>query len=170
MNRILKWLHDFWKIHGQMHYVKHQYSTTNHCEHTAICGESMYCTKTNFCSETWMLTECGAIWGWGPGLCAQSRFDCISLGCMAAAASSYYDSWKTAAPKRIIYDYTTEAQPASCSMGKRYSSPVKESWRCPERSRKLRFPDYMTTAQDGGKVVSHTHRPPLPQEILLELC
>jgi hypothetical protein len=28
-------------------------------------------------------------------------------------------------------------------------------------SRKLRFPDYMTTAQDGGKVVSLTHRPPL---------
>jgi hypothetical protein len=24
------------------------------------------------------------------------------------------------------------------------------------------FPDYMTTAQDGGKVVSLTHRPPLP--------
>jgi hypothetical protein len=35
--------------------------------------------------------------------------------------------------------------------------------RCgPEGSRKLRFPDYMTTAQDGGKVVSLTHRPPLP--------
>jgi hypothetical protein len=28
--------------------------------------------------------------------------------------------------------------------------------------RKLRFPDYLTTAQDGGKVVSLTHRPPLP--------
>ena len=31
----------------------------------------------------------------------------------------------------------------------------------PEGSRKLRFPDFMTTAQDGGKVVSLTHRPPL---------
>jgi hypothetical protein len=29
-------------------------------------------------------------------------------------------------------------------------------------SRKLRFPDFMTTAQDGVKVVSLTHRPPLP--------
>ena len=28
--------------------------------------------------------------------------------------------------------------------------------------RKLRFPDYVTTTQDGGKVVSLTHRPPLP--------
>jgi len=32
----------------------------------------------------------------------------------------------------------------------------------PEGSRKLRFADFMTTAQDGGKVVSLTHRPPLP--------
>jgi len=32
----------------------------------------------------------------------------------------------------------------------------------PECSRKLRFPDFVTTAQDGGKVVSLTHRPPLP--------
>jgi hypothetical protein len=28
--------------------------------------------------------------------------------------------------------------------------------------RKLRFPDFVTTAQDGGKVVSLTHRPSLP--------
>ena len=31
-----------------------------------------------------------------------------------------------------------------------------------ECSRKLRFPDCVTTAQDGGKVVSLTHRPLLP--------
>ena len=37
-----------------------------------------------------------------------------------------------------------------------------QAWSGPEGSRKLRFPDFMTTAQDGGKVVSHTHRPPLP--------
>jgi len=34
-----------------------------------------------------------------------------------------------------------------------------QAWSGPEGSRKLRFPDYMTTAQDGGKVVSLTHRP-----------
>ena len=28
--------------------------------------------------------------------------------------------------------------------------------------RKLRFPDFKTTAKDSGKVVSLTHRPPLP--------
>jgi len=32
----------------------------------------------------------------------------------------------------------------------------------PEGSTKLRFSDFMTTAQDGGKVVSLTHRLPLP--------
>jgi len=37
-----------------------------------------------------------------------------------------------------------------------------QAWSGPEGYRKLRFPDYMTTAQDGGKVVSPTHRPPLP--------
>ena len=35
-------------------------------------------------------------------------------------------------------------------------------WTGPEGSRKLRFPDFVTTAQDGGKFVSLTHRPPLP--------
>ena len=37
-----------------------------------------------------------------------------------------------------------------------------QAWSDPEGSRKLRFPDFMTTAQDGGKVVSLKHRPPLP--------
>ena len=32
----------------------------------------------------------------------------------------------------------------------------------PEVCRKLKFPDFMTTAQDGGKVVSLRYRPPLP--------
>jgi len=37
-----------------------------------------------------------------------------------------------------------------------------QAWSGPEGSRKLRFPDFVTTAQDGGKVVSLAHRPPLP--------
>ena len=39
-----------------------------------------------------------------------------------------------------------------------------QAWIGPEGSRKLRFPHFMTTAQDGGKFVSLTHRPPLPPE------
>jgi hypothetical protein len=45
--------------------------------------------------------------------------------------------------------------------GKGKAVPL-QAWSDPEASRKLRFPDYMTTAQDGGKVVSLTHRSPLP--------
>jgi hypothetical protein len=37
-----------------------------------------------------------------------------------------------------------------------------QAWGGPEGSRKLRFPDFLTTAQDGGKVVSLTQRPHLP--------
>jgi len=37
-----------------------------------------------------------------------------------------------------------------------------QAWSGPEGSRKLSFPDFMTTAQDGGKVVSLTHWPTLP--------
>ena len=39
-----------------------------------------------------------------------------------------------------------------------------QAWSGPEGSRKLSFPDFMTTAQDGGKIVSLTHRQPLPPE------
>ena len=45
--------------------------------------------------------------------------------------------------------------------GKGKAVPLKV-WSGPEGSRKLRFPDFMTTAQDGGKVVSLKHWPPLP--------
>jgi len=50
----------------------------------------------------------------------------------------------------------------------KYSDIVKgkavplQAWSGLEDYRKLRFPDYMTTAQDGRKVVSPTHRPSLP--------
>ena len=47
----------------------------------------------------------------------------------------------------------------TCKKGK--SVPL-QAWSGPEGSRKLRFPDFMITAQEGGKVVSLTHRPHLP--------
>ena len=37
-----------------------------------------------------------------------------------------------------------------------------QAWSGPQGSRKLRFPDFMTTAQGGGKFVRFTHRPHLP--------
>jgi hypothetical protein len=45
--------------------------------------------------------------------------------------------------------------------GKGKAVPL-QAWSGPKGSRKLRYPDYMTTAQDGGKVVRLTHRQPLP--------
>ena len=47
------------------------------------------------------------------------------------------------------------------SKGKGKTVPL-QAWSGPEGSRKLRFPDFITTAQDGGKVVSLTHRPSFP--------
>jgi hypothetical protein len=44
--------------------------------------------------------------------------------------------------------------------GKGKAVPL-QAWSDPEGYRKLRFPDFMTTVQDGGKV-SLTHQPSLP--------
>jgi hypothetical protein len=48
--------------------------------------------------------------------------------------------------------------------GKGKAVPL-QAWSGPTFSGKLRFPDFMTTAQDGGKVVSLKHRPSLPPGI-----
>jgi hypothetical protein len=54
--------------------------------------------------------------------------------------------------------------------GKGKGKPVPlQAWSGPEGSRKLRSPDFMTTAHEGGKVVSLTHRPPLPPGMFLVL-
>ena len=47
--------------------------------------------------------------------------------------------------------------------GKGKAVPL-HAWSGPDGSRELRFPDFMTTAQEGGKVVRLTHRPPLTLE------
>jgi len=53
------------------------------------------------------------------------------------------------------------SQNATQVKGKGKAVPL-QAWSGPEGSRKLRFPDFVTTAQDGVKVVSLTHRPPFP--------
>jgi len=45
--------------------------------------------------------------------------------------------------------------------GKGKAVPL-QTWTSPGDSKKLRLPNFVTMAQDGGKVVSLTHRPPLP--------
>jgi len=59
--------------------------------------------------------------------------------------------------KQRSFKTTTSDQ----SKGKGKADPLW-AWSGPAGSRKLRFPDFMTTTQDGGKVVSPMHRPPLP--------
>jgi len=52
--------------------------------------------------------------------------------------------------------------------GKGKSVPL-QAWSSPEGSRKLRFPEFMTTAQDDGKVVSLSTGRLYPQEMFLVL-
>ena len=63
--------------------------------------------------------------------------------------------------------YYGEGTPRLCSpmaLGGKGKSVPLQALSGPEGSRKIMFPDFMTTAHDGGKVVSLTHRPPLPLE------
>jgi hypothetical protein len=74
---------------------------------------------------------------------------------------------------KIVKYYNTIPSAITCYMTKTFlhgdwkvnkkgKAVPLQAWSGPECSRKLRFPDYMTTAQDGRKVVSIMHRPPLP--------
>jgi len=51
--------------------------------------------------------------------------------------------------------------PSYVDKGRGKAVPL-QAWSGPEGSSKLRSPNFMTTEQDGGKVISLTHRPPLP--------
>jgi hypothetical protein len=52
-------------------------------------------------------------------------------------------------------------QPTLCLKAKGKAVPL-QAWRGPEFSRKLRFPDFITTAEECDKFVSLTHQPSLP--------
>ena len=75
---------------------------------------------------------------------------CSSANAPASPAAARFKAW--------VYDGTVVETVGSIPAGGH--NPL-QTWSGPESSRKLRFPDFMTTAQDGGKVVSLTHRPPL---------
>ena len=47
-------------------------------------------------------------------------------------------------------------------MIKAVAADLLQAWSAPEDSRKLRFPDFVTTAQEGVKIVSFMHRPHVP--------
>jgi hypothetical protein len=58
----------------------------------------------------------------------------------------------------VVVSSSTNNQPNVDIKGK--AVPL-QAWSSPEGSRKLRFPDFMTKAHEGGKFVSLTHRSPL---------
>jgi hypothetical protein len=53
----------------------------------------------------------------------------------------------------------TDNEATHCGQG---TAVPLQAWGGPEGSRNLRFPDFMTTEQDGSKVVSATHRLRIP--------
>ena len=71
--------------------------------------------------------------------------------------------WPTglAVPLQGLEWLTGLAVPLQGWSGPKGSQCRYRAWSGPQGSSKLRFPDLVTTAQDGGKVVSLTHRPPL---------
>ena len=75
----------------------------------------------------------------------------LSTGSLNKVISSY----------STVFNYLNFAS-SVCMYACKVKAVPLQAWSGPEGSRKLRFPDFMTTAQDGGKVVSLTHRPPLP--------
>jgi hypothetical protein len=59
------------------------------------------------------------------------------------------------------YIFSPRLQLRGVNGGKGRAVPL-QAWSGPDGSKKLRFLDYVTTSQDGDKVVILTHRPPLP--------
>jgi len=68
-----------------------------------------------------------------------------------------------AASLRILLFFSVSINPPMLHvLIKKGKAVPLQTWSDPESSRKLRFPDFMTTALEGGKVVSLTHQPHLP--------
>ena len=93
---------------------------------------------------------------------------CNSSTVMYNRSTAIFSNWG-----KIIFNSVTEIYNRRIIQYNRNTIKGKadplQAWSGPECSRKLSFPDFMTTAEGGGKVVSLMHRPPLPQEMLLVL-
>ena len=61
-----------------------------------------------------------------------------------------------------FFNHISSICPTARERGGKGKAVPLQAWSGPEGSRKLRFPDFMTTAEDGGKVVSLVHWSPLP--------
>jgi len=68
-------------------------------------------------------------------------------------------NWPLHSPEQ--YKHSASISEFSSQVSRRVINQINPitGLRCPEDFRKLRFSDFVITAQDGGKVVSLTHRP-----------
>jgi hypothetical protein len=82
--------------------------------------------------------------------CSKSLISLLSVGVVTCT----FQFWEQL--------YSPQNTPVISQIKKKDKAVPLHAWRGPEGSWKLRFPDCMTTAQDGGTFVSLTHRPPLP--------
>ena len=80
----------------------------------------------------------------------------LHVSTFVTSPSGRYNIYKGIQVQQIL------PQMCECRVQIKGKAAPLQAWSGPEGSRKLRFPDFMTTAQDGGKVVNLTHRPPLP--------
>jgi hypothetical protein len=104
----------------------------------------------------------------------QKKWYPYSVDCLSELKVSVFAERPSAFFGRFVQYKQRNISPASyryncshCSCMRRWhiikgKAVPLQAWSGPEVSRKLRLPDFMTTAQDVGKVVSRTHRPPLP--------
>jgi len=82
---------------------------------------------------------------------------------LVVAAASF---WETLVP----VDYqSTRCDISSVRTAHTVKAVPLQARRCPEGSRKLRFPDFVTTAQDGGRLSALRTGRLYPQEMLLVL-
>jgi hypothetical protein len=85
--------------------------------------------------------------------------------CFAEASGIHYGQVTRLLPEPSKWAYMSlRTEIRLFSLGKKGQAVPLQAWSDPEGSRKLRYPDFLTTAHDGGKVVSPTHRPHLPPE------
>ena len=87
-------------------------------------------------------------------------FHNVLLGCVVYGSSRNRSSFHLEI--HLVYIPAVYTPGEYCNRLSKGKAVPLQAWSGPEGSTKLRFPDFMTTAQDGGKVVSLTHRPPLP--------
>ena len=91
------------------------------------------------------------------------RLSVLNTGCLYPQGNIYSTHLRSRLSRPQGHSVAGRMKPVKKGKGKGKGKAVPlQAWTGPEVSRKLRFPDFVTTAQDGGRVASLTHRPSLP--------